>query len=146
MSTENGFFESFKDMDRLIDFLIIARQPKNQIIYLGNSEYERTNKFFDTLGSSGVVSVPLPNTAIGCMKVVYRGFDFNIVNIDKIELIAEEMTINKGDLLHLYNDKDFKGSHKTFLIKEVGINEFIAHQIDSTDKIRLQFFKKSTEK
>lgn len=141
-----SLFESIEGLGKLISFLVKARQPRQQTFFFTNSEMKRVDKFFKNLGSSGVVSVALPGTAIGCMKICYGGFDFNLVNIENHELIMEEMKINKGDILMFRYQSNLESIDKKFFIKEVGINEFIGIELGTSNKITFEFFKDSTKK
>lgn len=145
--TENsGLFESWEGMQKLVSFLVLARQPKDQTFYFTESEMERIDRFFKNLGSSGVACVALPGTAIGCSKISYAGFNFNLVNIDRVELVMEEMKVNKGDLLNFRYQSNLESVDKKFFIKEVGINEFIGVELGTSNKIHFQFFKEVTKK
>lgn len=141
-----AFFESFEGLRKLVEFLIKARRPRENTFYFTDSEMKRIGKFFKNLGSSGVTSVSLPGTAIGCTKISYGGFDFSLVNVDKHELIMEEMKVGKGDTLMFMYQSDVENINKKFFIKEVGINEFIGIELGTSNKITFQFFKDATGK
>lgn len=143
--SSTGLFESWDGLNKLVDFLIKARQPIEQTFYFTNPEMERVDNFLKNLGSSGVTAVPLKGTAIGCSRIIYGGFCFNLVNIDKAELIMEETKVEKGDMLIFHYQSEKESIDKTFFIKEVGIKEFIGVELGTSNKTHFRFLKKLTK-
>lgn len=139
-----GFFTSFDGLNKLMDFLLKARQPREHTFFFTDSEMKPIDDFFRNLGSAGVTSEPLKGTGIGCTKICYGGFDFTLVNVDKPRLIMDKTTVNKGDMVQFYLETEREAVTKTFFISEVGIDEFIGVELGNDKKVNFRFFKQGT--
>lgn len=74
--------KSFNDLDRLVGLLVSHRMPREQTLFMEIEEYNETLSFLKNLGSSVVASATLSASepALECVKIVYAGYTFNIVN------------------------------------------------------------------
>lgn len=73
--------KSINDLNRLVELITRHRLPKEQILFMEVEAYNKTQRFLKNLGSSGVLSVKLPdsNPEIECDVLKFGKCTFYIV-------------------------------------------------------------------
>ena len=80
-----GLFESCDGLNKVVDFLILMKLPKEQIFFFTDSGMKRVDMFLKNLGSTGVTSEIIDGTNIRCTRMCYADFNFNLVNINQFD-------------------------------------------------------------